>query len=161
MKILAVLSASVIIAFGNWSANAQNIILPPPDFGPLASKDDPGSQDWLFFHCSYNGDSLLCEVAQTVISKQSCSVHQFLSQYDFHWNAETSSWIFREGPSGPCGAVNVGTLKKSGWDWTYSETDVVTNPSGTLPGLTTNSVSCDGLSGSIHFEGGAVTASCR
>lgn len=35
--------------------------------------------------------------------KRSCKVHNGYSESTFIWNGQTSSWISKQGPSGPCG----------------------------------------------------------
>lgn len=66
---------------------------------------------------------------------RSCKIHNDHSQISFGWNAQTNSWISREGPTGPCGAFVLGTLTQDAKTsfWSYVEKTLRTNPKGNIP----------------------------
>ena len=73
-----------------------------------------------------------------------CSIHNDHSHSTFVFDQQTDSWITREGPIGPCGAINIGTLKHdeaSQRFWKFTEKRLKTNQSGKLP----NGISCSSL----------------
>jgi hypothetical protein len=71
---------------------------------------------------------------------RTCKVLNLYSKMQFKWNEQTQNWISQEGPSGPCGTVNISTLKQEkplGFNanvfWSFTEKRLFTNPSGVLP----------------------------
>src|SRR5262249_44710128 len=68
---------------------------------------------------------------------KTCIVTNDYSREVFHWNEATRAWISQDGPTGPCGTVQIGTQHDDSAPqfWKYTETTVRTNPSGALNGL--------------------------
>jgi hypothetical protein len=75
-----------------------------------------------------------------------CKAFNSHAKMQFKTNGQTPNWISQEGPSGPCGTVNISTLKQEkplGYDvkgvfWSYTQKRIFTNPSGVL----SNGVAC-------------------
>src|SRR5258708_39722653 len=99
---------SVLLA--SFAAQSQEVRI-----GHLETANDTGI-NWLFFHCSQAGSALRCAVFQTLmITNQepaTCSVMNDFSEMAFTWNPATQSWLSREGPTGPCGRISIGTLER-------------------------------------------------
>lgn len=68
--------------------------------------------------------------------KRSCKVHNDHSWETFAYDRQTDSWISREGPSGPCGTVTIGTLTQDPKNhfWSYVLRQLRLNPKGTALG---------------------------
>jgi hypothetical protein len=68
-----------------------------------------------------------------------CTIHNDYSRIHFKWNPQTQSWVSQEGPIGPCGTINIGTLEPDpsvkGF-YNYTEKRIYTNPNGvtSMPG---------------------------
>jgi hypothetical protein len=79
----------------------------------------------------------------TETDQHSCKVHNFHSQSTFVWNQQTASWVTQEGPTGPCGAIVIGTLTQDPRNhfWHYVEKHIRTNPKGVI----LNGQSCEKL----------------
>jgi len=75
---------------------------------------------------------------------KACKVHNEWSKMIFSWNAATNAWVLQEGPTGPCGMMNIGTLERDPTSklklWVYTEKKIRTKPDGgeILPGLSCN-----------------------
>jgi len=121
-------------------ANSQEIRI-----GHLETADDIGI-NWLFFHCNQAGNTLKCSIFQTLIFKPgpsdmvhepaTCSVGNDYSESVFKWNQATQNWISQEGPTGPCGRINIGILERdpqSSQYWKYTEKKITTKPDGVNP----------------------------
>ena len=70
-----------------------------------------------------------------------CRIHNDYSHATFVFDQQTDSWITREVPTGPCGAITIGALKHdqtASTFWKYTEKHLKTNPAGKLP----NGVAC-------------------
>lgn len=113
--------------------------------GHLETANDAGV-NWLYFHCNQAGPLLRCAVFQTLIftniEARTCSVLNDFSEADFTWNEQANAWVSREGPIGPCGRINVGTLRRdpdAQTFWVYTEKRITTRSSGTLG----NGMSCE------------------
>jgi len=78
--------------------------------------------------------------------KNSCVVLNNLSTEKFNWDAASSTWVSRTGPTGPCGTITVGSLridKQSNSNfWLYSETRFLSNPNA----KTQTGLSCSAFS---------------
>jgi hypothetical protein len=68
---------------------------------------------------------------------KTCEVVNDFSQTQFRWNETTQSWMYQEGPIGPCGRVNIGILERdkssNSLFWLYTEKHITTNPKGEIP----------------------------
>jgi hypothetical protein len=63
-----------------------------------------------------------------------CKVHSGYFKSIYSFNSQTNSWISQEGPTGPCGTIQIGTLTQDkNTFWSYVEKTLRTNPNGVLP----------------------------
>ena len=99
-----------------------------------------------------------------------CKVYNFYSKMQFKWNQQTQNWISQEGPGGPCGTVDISTLKEEkpkplglntqGVFWSYTQKRLITNPSGVLP----NGLACSKFSEhttNYSWQTSATPAECK
>lgn len=82
---------------------------------------------------------------------KTCTVFNDFSQEIFHRDQATNAWISQVGPSGPCGSVQIGTLRRDEAIpsfWKYTEKKSYMNPSGVLA----NGLSCAKLQDyTLHY----------
>lgn len=64
-----------------------------------------------------------------------CKVHNSYSKSTFTFNPQTNSWISQDGPTGPCGTIQIGSLTQDPKNrfWSYVEKTLRTNFNGVLP----------------------------
>jgi hypothetical protein len=70
-----------------------------------------------------------------------CTIHNDHSHSKFVYDKDTDSWMTKEGPTGPCGAMNIGMLqrdKNMSSFWKYTEKRIKLNKTGKGP----NGLSC-------------------
>jgi hypothetical protein len=44
---------------------------------------------------------------------KTCKVSNFYSKMQFKWNEQTQNWFSQEGPFGPCGTINIFSLRQT------------------------------------------------
>lgn len=102
------------------------------------------SVDALLAVCHNKTPDNLRRLAEIDINKsaKTCRIFNVTGKIEFTRDAQTGKWIANQGPSGPCGIVNVDTLeydlsvnegKPNDTFMIYTTRRIVTNPNGQLP----------------------------
>jgi len=126
----------LLLAMASSIAAAQEVRI-----GHLEATNDAGI-NWLFFHCYQSGSFMDCSIVQTLIfvdpKSSTCSVVNDYSESKFSYGEAIQAWTSKEGPTGTCGRVSVGTLAHDPSErrfWIYTERKFNTNPDGMFNGV--------------------------
>jgi hypothetical protein len=77
------------------------------------------------------------------VKTRTCSISTNSYKQRFSQVDQSKTWVViqQEGPTGPCGVVNVSKFVKDDWSWNYYAQKVVTNKTGELlPGMACSSL---------------------
>jgi hypothetical protein len=88
--------------------------------------------------CLNPGPDSVRHLAEIVADSQirTCVVFNGYSHSQFHWDESTKKWISQEGPTGPCGFMNIDALehdKTYNTFWIFTERKIKTNQNSKFP----------------------------